>query len=61
MDNSIEKSLNSAFASARMEGFQVTPTVEANCIKIVSGEISVADYIQHAIEAKAAKETRLKV
>ena len=57
MDTPIEKSLNSAFASARMEGFQITQTVEADCIKIVSGEISVADYIQRAIETNASGAT----
>ena len=41
MKRSINDSLNTAFASARMEGFQITPKIEANCKKIVSGELSI--------------------
>ena len=53
MDKKTEQSLNSAFASAKMEGFQITPTVEADCIKIVSGELSIAEYIKRVTEANA--------
>ena len=53
MDKTTEKSLNSAFASAKIEGFQITPTIEVNCIKIVSGELSIADYIKRVTEANA--------
>ena len=53
MDEKTENALNSALASAKMEGFQITPEVEADCIKIVSGELSIADYIKRATEANA--------
>ena len=53
MDEKTEQSLNSAFASAKMEGFLITPTVEADCIKIVSGELTIADYIKRVTEANA--------
>ena len=53
MDKTTEKSLNSALASAKMEGFLITPTVKADCIKIVSGELSIADYIKRTTEANA--------
>ena len=38
-----------------MEGYTITPEVEADCIKIVSGELSISDYIQNAIEANTAE------
>ena len=53
MDKKTENALNFAFASAKMEGFPITPAVEADCIKIVSGELSIADYIKHATGANA--------
>ena len=53
MDKKTKQSLNSALASAKMEGFQITPSVEADCIKIVSGELSISDYIKRVTEAKA--------
>jgi len=46
MSEEQEKSLNSALASARMEGFQITPQIEENCRKIVNGELSISDYIR---------------
>ena len=54
MKKTTEQSLNSAFESAKMEGFEITPSVEANCIKIVSGELSIADYIQCVIQSGTA-------
>ena len=53
MDEKTENALNSALASAKMEGFQITPEVEADCIKIGSGELSVADYIKRVTVANA--------
>ncbi|MCL2164538.1 MAG: hypothetical protein FWH55_09145 [Oscillospiraceae bacterium] len=53
MDEKTENALNSALASAKMEGFQITPAVEADCIKIVSGELTIADYIKRVTEANA--------
>ena len=54
MSEEQEKSLNSALASARVEGFQVTPQIEENCKRIISGEISVSEYIRQVTEASAA-------
>ena len=53
MDKKTEQSLNSALVSAKMEGFQITPTVEADCIMIVNGELSISDYIKRVTEANA--------
>jgi len=53
VDEKTENALNSALASAKMEGFQITPAVEADCIKIVSGELTIADYIKRVTEANA--------
>ena len=54
--NDMEKSINTAFASARMEGFQITPQIESDCRKIVSGELSISEYIRQVIETDAAKK-----
>ena len=53
MDKKTEKSINFALASAKMEGFQITPVVEADCIMIVNGELSISDYIKRVAEANA--------
>ena len=51
MENAIkmEKSLNTAFASAKMEGFDITPHIERTCKMILSGEISLQDYLQQVV------------
>ena len=54
MSEEQEKSLNTALASARMEGFQVTQQIIENCKKIISGEMSVSEYIRLVTEANAA-------
>ena len=51
MRNNIEKSLNTAFASAKMEGFHITPKVEADCRMIVNGELSIHDYLKQVIDS----------
>ena len=51
MDKKTAKSLNSAFASAKMEGFVITPKIESDCIKIINGDVSIADYISQAKQA----------
>ena len=48
-----EAALRTAFASSRMEGFEITPEVEANCRKLLDGEISVAELIQQIKEKHA--------
>jgi len=50
MSRCINESLNTAFASARMEGFDITPAVEANCRLLVSGELSIQDYLHRMTE-----------
>ena len=49
MKRNINDSLNTAFASAKMEGFQITPKIETTCKMIVTGELSIQDYL-HQIE-----------
>jgi len=46
MSKSINESLNTAFASARMEGFDITPKIEADCKAIISGELSVGGRVE---------------
>ena len=50
MSRNIEDSLNTAFASARMEGFHITPKIEADCRMLVNGELSIQEYIRQVVE-----------
>ena len=56
MSRNIDQSLNTAFASAQMEGFQITPKIEADCRMIVNGELSISEYIRQATEAKGRND-----
>ena len=56
MSRNIDQSLNTAFASAQMEGFQVTPKIEADCRMIVSGELSISEYIRQVTETKGPND-----
>ena len=49
----IEDSINTAIASARMEGFEITPKIEANCRLLVSGSLSIQEYIDQVVESNA--------
>ena len=40
------ESLQSALASARMEGLPVSPHTEHDCIRVLNGEISISDLVQ---------------
>ena len=43
------ETLRSALASSRMEGFEVTEQTEKDCMRLMSGEISVADMVQEIL------------
>ena len=43
------EALRSALASARMEGFRVTEQTERDCIRLMSGELSVADLVKEVL------------
>ena len=40
------EALRSALASTRMEGFCVTEQTEKDCIRLMNGEVSVADLVK---------------
>ena len=40
------EALRSALASTRMEGFEITEQTEKDCIRLMEGEISVADLVK---------------
>lgn len=40
-----EQALKNAYASARMEGFTVTPDNERDCRRLLNGEISVEQLV----------------
>ena len=48
------EALCSALASTRMEGFNVTEQTEKDCVRLMSGEISVADLVKEIL-ARPAK------
>ena len=47
------RELNNALASTRMEGFQVTEQTEQDCIRLLEGEISVADLVREILNRPA--------
>ena len=48
------EALRSALASARMEGFDVTEQTEKDCMRLMTGELSVADMVKEIL-ARPAK------
>lgn len=52
------EALRSALASTRMEGFIVTEQMEKDCIRLMSGEVSVADLVKEIL-ARPTVWTRL--
>ena len=48
------EALRSALASTRMEGFEVTEQTEKDCMRLITGEISVADMVKEIL-ARPAK------
>lgn len=44
------EALRSALASTRMEGFEVTEQTEKDCVRLMSGEISVADIVKEILD-----------
>jgi len=43
------EALRSALASTRMEGFDVTEQTEKDCVRLMSGEISVEDMVNEIL------------
>jgi hypothetical protein len=43
-----QRALRSAFASTRMEGFRITPQIEADTKQILAGKLSVDEYVKQA-------------
>ena len=48
------EALRSALASTRMEGFDVTEQTEKDCMRLMTGELSVADMVKEIL-ARPAK------
>lgn len=53
MSKSINESLTTAFISAKMEGIEITPKIETDCMMIVTGELSIQEYIRRVTEVAA--------
>lgn len=47
------RELNNALASTRMEGFLVTEQTKRDCVRLLSGEISVADLVKEILDRPA--------
>lgn len=41
--------LRNALASTRMEGFRVTEQTEKDCIRLMNGEVSIADLVKEIL------------
>ena len=54
MDEREYEALRSALASTRMEGFEVTEQTEKDCMRLMTGELSVADMVKEIL-ARPAK------
>ena len=50
------EALRSALASTRMEGFEVTEQTEKDCIRLMSGEVSVADLVKEILARPATMQ-----
>ncbi len=48
------EALRNALASTRMEGFDVTEQTEKDCVRLMTGELSVADMVKEIL-ARPAK------
>jgi len=48
------EALRSALASVRMEGFEVTEQTEKDCVRLMTGELTVADMVKEIL-ARPAK------
>ena len=51
------EALRSALTSTRMEGFEITEQTERDCIRLMQGEISVADLVKE-IMGRPSKAVR---
>ena len=51
-----ELALENALASAKMEGFVVTEKTRQDCLRLMSGDISVADFVWEVIERTNNKD-----
>ena len=47
------RALRNALASTRMEGFEVTEQTERDCIRLLSGDISVVDLVKEIMDRPA--------
>lgn len=52
---STKRAMKNAFASARMEGFRVTPEIQRNCQRIINGEISIDDCVKQMLVKPSQK------
>ena len=50
------EALRSALASTRMEGFDVTEQTEKDCVRLMTGELSVADMVKEILARPAKAE-----
>lgn len=49
MSNSEYRALRNALASTRMEGFAVTEQTEKDCIRLLSGQVTVTELVNEIL------------
>ena len=50
------KNLRSALASTRMEGFNVTEQTERDCIRLLTGEISIDELVAEILARHSSRK-----
>ena len=50
------KNLRSALASTRMEGFNVTEQTEQDCIRLLTGEISINELVAEILARHSSRK-----
>ena len=53
MSKSECRELKNALASTRMEGYEVTKQTEQDCVRLLAGDVSVADLVREIVSRPA--------
>lgn len=53
---STERALKNAFASAKMEGFRITPEIERDCKRVLDGETSIDECVRRMLKKTTAEK-----
>ena len=57
-DKDYSVAMKNAEASVRMEGYEVTPHMKEQCLRVLDGRVSTAEVLHQYIANKAAKAAK---